>query len=186
MHGMINKSIEDLVTIQFGADKWEAVKLKAGVTEPAFISNQSYPDAMTYGLVGAATEVLGLTADQVLYAFGEFWVTHTAFKGYGDMLMSAGRTIGEFLDYLPLFHTRVALIFPNLKPPRFECSDRHENRITLHYFSDRPGLSMVVAGMLNGISKLYKTPAVVTHTKFKDKGADHDEFLVNWGAADQK
>ena len=28
MHGMINKSIEDLVTIQFGADKWEAVKRK--------------------------------------------------------------------------------------------------------------------------------------------------------------
>jgi Haem-NO-binding len=90
------------------------------------------------------------------------------------------------LDYLPLFHTRVALIFPNLKPPRFECSDRHANGITMHYFSDRPGLSMVVVGMLNGIGQLYKTPVVVTQSKFKDKGADHDEFVVTWGAVDQK
>ena len=185
MHGMINRSIEDLVTNNFGADKWDAVKAKAGVHEPGFIGNASYPDDMTYRLIGAATEVLGLTADQVLYAFGEFWVTHTAFHGYGEMLMSAGRTIGDFLAYLPLFHTRVALIFPNLEPPRFECSERHEHGITIHYFSDRPGLSMVVDGMLNGISQLYKTPAVVTHTQFKDTGADYDEFVVTWGAADQ-
>ncbi len=183
MHGMINKSIEDLVTIKFGADKWIAVKKKAGVEVEAFISNESYPDQMTYGLVGAATEVLGLTVDQVLYAFGEFWVVHTASRGYGDLLKSAGRTLGEFLDYLPLFHTRVALIFPNLQPPRFECSDRHEDRITMHYYSHRPGLSMVVVGMLNGVAQIYNTPATVTQTKFKDKGADHDEFLVVWSAA---
>ncbi|MEI6877505.1 MAG: heme NO-binding domain-containing protein [Planctomycetota bacterium] len=186
MHGMINKSIEDLVTINFGADKWEAIKAKAGIKVEAFVSNESYPDEMTYGLVGAATEVLGLSVSQVLFAFGEFWVLHTANKGYGDLLKSAGRTMPEFLDYLPLFHTRVALIFPNLKPPRFECSDRHPDRITMHYFSPRPGLSAVVSGMLSGVAKLYETPAEITQTQFKDKGADHDEFLVCWGDSIKK
>lgn len=139
MYGMVNKAIEDLVTINFGADKWEAIKRKAGIEVDAFISNDAYPDCITYGLVTAASEVLDLPVSKILYAFGEFWVLHTARKGYGDLLSAAGRNMPEFLDYLPSFHTRVA--------------------------------------------KLYETPATVEQTRFKDKGDDHDEFLVCWGAA---
>lgn len=181
MYGMVNKAVEDLVTIKFGIDKWEAIKRKAGVEVESFISNEPYDDSITYKLVGAATEVLGLTADQILFAFGEFWVLHTARKGYGDLLSSAGRNLPEFLDYLPAFHTRVALIFPNLKPPRFECSDRHPDRITMHYYSHRPGLSVFVQGLFSGVAKMYETPAQITQTRFKDKGDDHDEFLICWG-----
>lgn len=180
MYGMVNKSVEDLITTQFGADKWELVKAKAGVTVESFISNESYPDAMTYGLIGAATKVLGLSVDEILFTFGEFWVLHTARLGYGELLSSAGRNLGEFLDYLPSFHTRVALIFPHLKPPSFECSDRQPDRVTMHYFSHRPGLSVFVRGLLSGVAKMYNTPAEITQTQFKDKGADHDEFLVRW------
>jgi hypothetical protein len=186
MYGMVNKSVQALVTTKFGIDKWEEIKQKAGVTIEAFISNESYPDAMTYGLIGAATEVLKLSADEILFSFGEFWVLNTARQDYGDLLSSAGRNMPEFLDYLPMFHTRVALIFPHLKPPRFECSDRQADRITMHYFSHRPGLSVFVRGLFSGIAKMYDTPAQITQTKFKDKGDDHDEFLVCWGDAIQK
>ncbi len=183
MYGLVNKAIEDLVTIKFGADKWDAIKRKAGIEVDSFISNDAYPDCITYGLVEAATEVLQLPASTILYAFGEFWVLHTAKKGYGDMLSAAGRDMPEFLDYLPQFHTRVALLFPHLKPPRFECSDRRSNQITMHYFSERKGLSVFVEGLLNGVAKLYETPALVEQTRFKEKGDDHDEFLVRWGDA---
>ncbi len=183
MYGMVNKAIEDLVTINFGADKWIAVKRKAGLEIDSFISNDAYPDCITYGLVSAASEVLGLPVSKILFAFGEFWVLHTAKSGYGDLLSAAGRDMPEFLDYLPSFHTRVALMFPHLKPPRFECSDRQSNRITMHYYSERPGLSMFVEGLLHGVAKLYETPATIEQTRFKDKGDDHDEFLVSWGDA---
>ena len=183
MYGMVNKSVQALVTTKFGIDKWESIKKKAGVKEDVFLSNESYPDAITYALIGAATEVLGMSADEILFAFGEFWVLHTAREEYGDMLSSAGRNMPEFLEYLPMFHIRVALIFPNLKPPRFECSDRQADRITMHYYSHRPGLSVFVRGIFSGVAKLYNTPAQITQTKFKDKGDDHDEFLVYWGDA---
>ncbi|MSR34754.1 MAG: hypothetical protein EXS12_08190 [Phycisphaerales bacterium] len=113
---MAHKSVQELVTINFGMNKWEAIKKKAGVTVEAFISNESYPDALTCGLIGAATELLGMSADEILFPFGEFWVLNTARQGYGDLLSYVGRNMPEFLDYLPMFHTRVALIFPNLKP----------------------------------------------------------------------
>ena len=182
MYGMVNKAVEDLVTIKFGADKWQAIKKKAGVTVDSFISMDSYDDSITYGLVGAASEVLGLTPNQILFAFGEFWVLHTARLGYGDMLSSAGRNLPEFLDYLPSFHIRVALIFPHLKPPRFEVTDRETDHMTMHYYSHRPGLSEFVMGLLSGVGKLYETPVNITHTKSKDQGADHDEYLVQWSA----
>lgn len=182
MYGMVNKAVEDLVTIKFGADKWRAVKKKAGVTIEAFISNDAYDDSITYSLVGAASEVLGLTPSEILFAFGEFWVLHTARLDYGDLLSSAGRDLPEFLDYLPSFHIRVALIFPHLKPPRFEVSDRGPDRLTMHYFSHRPGLSDFVKGLFSGLGKMYETPLTVTQTKSKDQGAEHDEFLLQWGA----
>ncbi|MDA1008307.1 MAG: heme NO-binding domain-containing protein [Planctomycetota bacterium] len=186
MYGLVNMAIEDLVTINFGADKWAAVKKKAGVEVDRFNVNEGYPDCITYGLVKAASEVLELPVEKILFAFGEFWVLHTAQKGYGDMLSAAGRDLPEFLEYLPTFHVRVALMFPHLQPPRFECSDREANKITMHYYSHRAGLSVFVEGLLHGVAKLYNTPASVEQTKFKDKGDDHDEFLVCWGDAIKK
>ncbi len=182
MYGMVNKAVEDLVTINFGVDKWQAIKKKAGVTIDSFIAMDGYDDSITYSLVGAASEVLNLTPSQILFAFGEFWVLHTARLGYGDLLSAAGRDLPEFLDYLPSFHIRVALIFPHLKPPRFEVTDREENHMTMHYYSHRSGLSEFVKGLFSGVGRLYETPIEVTQTKSKDQGADHDEFLLRWSA----
>ena len=97
MYGLVNKAIEELVVTNFGEDKWEAIKLKAGVDVDAFISNEGYPDEMTYTLVGAASEVLGIPAEQVLIAFGEHWVLKTATHSYGPMMKSNGKSLKEFL-----------------------------------------------------------------------------------------
>ena len=97
MYGLVNKAIEELVVSNFGEEKWELVKTKAGVDVDVFISNQGYPDELTYKLVGAASEVLGLPAEDILVAFGEHWVTQTAAKSYGPMMKSGGATLKEFL-----------------------------------------------------------------------------------------
>lgn len=180
MYGLVNKAVEDLVVTNFGEDKWEAIKLKAGVDVDAFISNEGYPDEMTYTLVGAASEVLGLPAEQILIAFGEHWVLKTAAHSYGPMMKSGGKSLKEFLVNLPNFHTRVAMIFPNLQPPRFECTDITETSLNLHYFTHRPGLTTFVIGLVQGLGKLYNTPATATATKTREAGADHDVFEVKW------
>lgn len=180
MYGMVNKAIEDLVVSNFGADKWQAIKEKAGVEEDVFLSNESYPDKMTYDLVGAASETLGIEARDVLITFGEHWVLKTAREGYGAMLEANGKTLPEFLINLPSFHTRVAMIFPNLQPPRFNCTEVQENSLLLHYHSHRPGLTDFVVGLLQGLGKMFNTPAQIEITERKADGADHDVFLVSW------
>ena len=101
MYGLVNKAIEGLVTDNYGKDTWIKVREGAGVGEDEFISNEGYPDKMTYDLVEAACNVLQLPADAILKSFGEYWVLTTASKGYGDLMDAAGDNMADFLTYLP-------------------------------------------------------------------------------------
>jgi hypothetical protein len=177
---MVNKAIEDLVVTHFGSEQWQAVREKAGVDVEVFLSNESYPDAMTYDLVAAASEVLGLAARDILISFGEHWVLKTAREGYGSMLEANGRSLPEFLINLPSFHTRVAMIFPDLQPPRFHCTEVTDDSMLLHYQSHRPGLTDFVIGLLQGLGKMFGTDVVIEIRERKTEGADHDVFHIRW------
>jgi len=163
-----------------GESVWEQIKAKAGVDIDVFMSNENYSDDITYKLVGAASEVLNLPAEQILIGFGEHWVLHTASEGYGGLMKASGKTLPEFMRNLPNFHSRVTLIFPKLQPPHFECTDITDRSLRLHYYSHRNGLAPFVVGLMQGLGKNFKTPAVVRPVAVKDHGADHDVFEVAW------
>lgn len=183
MYGLVNKAIEELIVTQFGEAKWELVKKKAGVEVDVFVSNEAYPDGMTYDLVGAASEVLGTSASAILIAFGEHWILKTAATSYGAMMRAGGTSLKDFLINLPNFHTRVQMIYPKLQPPHFECSDIDESSLHLHYLTHRSGLTDFVVGIVQGLGKLYATPATAKVLAAKADGADHDVFEVSWSAA---
>ncbi len=183
MYGLVNRAVEELITTRFGLDAWERVKARAGIDVDLFLSDESYPDATTYQLIGAACEELQLDAQAVLVEFGKHWVLHTAVESYGEMLKMGGRTLPEFLRNLPNFHARVVLIYPDLKPPRFSCTHVTAESMTLHYHSDRPGLTAFVEGVLLGLSELYETPIEIVLGPNRGTGHDHDEFQLRWQAA---
>ncbi|MFO1459223.1 MAG: heme NO-binding domain-containing protein [Verrucomicrobiota bacterium] len=180
MYGLVNKAIEQLVCRNHGEAIWEEIKRRANVDVEVFLSNESYPDEFTYRLVGAASEVLKTPTDDILKAFGEHWITYTAKEGYGGMLQAAGRNLPEFFANLPNFHTRVAMIFPKLHPPKFRCTDVTDRSMKLHYMTHRPGLSAFMIGLLQGVGTLFETPVTVTHLESRSQGADHDVFLLEW------
>jgi hypothetical protein len=177
---MVNRAVEEMVCGSYGEATWREIKLRAGVEDDAFISNEAYPDEVTYRLVAAAAEVLELPAEQVLEAFGMHWVLHTAQDGYGSLMKAGGRSLPEFLHNLPAFHARVMLIYPNLKPPRFQVSDVGERSLHLHYYSHRQGLQPFVRGLLKGLAAMFHTEGRITTLQSRDAGSDHDEFLVEW------
>lgn len=183
MYGMVNNALEDMVVDQFGEEAWERVKAAAGVDIDVFISNQGYPDAITYDLVAAASTVLNQPAAELLEAFGVHWVVKTAREGYGDLMEANGRTLCEFLVNLPNFHARVNLIFPHLRPPRFVCTDVTNQSLRLHYYSDRTGLTPFVQGLLQGLGQMFATPVRVEQEADRAAGAEHDIFRVCWGRA---
>jgi hypothetical protein len=180
MYGMVNKAVEDMVCTQFGESVWEEIKSCAGVDIDVFMSNEAYPDDMTFQLVSAASEVLKIPAEAVLEAFGQHWVLHTAQKGYGGLMQANGSSLPEFLANLPGFHSRVQMLFPKLQPPGFECTDVMENSLKLHYRTHRAGLVHFVIGLMQGLGKLFNTPVTVHLVESKEQGADHDVFDVKW------
>jgi hypothetical protein len=180
MYGMVNKALEEMVVERFGEDIWDRIRDAAGVDVDVFISNEGYPDEVTYGLVSAASVILGQPVPKLLEAFGAHWVLRTAREGYGDLMDANGRTLQEFLLNLPNFHTRVSLIFPHLQPPRFVCTDMTGHSLRLHYHSHRAGLAPFVRGLLDGLSQMFETPLTVEQEADRAAGADHDIFLLRW------
>ncbi len=180
MYGMVNRAIEDLVVEHHGDEVWERIRRRAGIDVEVFVSNEPYPDRMTFALVAASAEELNTPASEILEAFGRHWVLKTAQRSYGDMMAAGGHSLREFLVALPTFHTRVSLVFPSLAPPEFECTDVGENALRLHYRSTRAGLSHFVIGLVHGLAARFYTKAVVEQVAHKASGADHDEFLIRW------
>jgi len=184
MYGLVNKAVEGMVCTAHGEATWLRIKAAAGVDVEGFVSNQPYPDEMTYRLVAAASEILNAPADEILRSFGEYWVLHTALAAYGPLMRASGRTLKEFLLHLPHFHTRVQAIYPELVPPSFSCSNVGERQLDLHYRTPRPaGLEPFVEGLVMGLGRMFETPVKVQVLEHRGEGADHSVFRVRWGAA---
>jgi Haem-NO-binding len=180
MYGLVNRSIEDLIVSRFGDSTWEKIRLASGVEEEVFLSNESYPDSVTYQLVGAASQVLGMPAAQILEAFGEHWVLKTARESYGAMLDLCGRNLPDFLRNLPNLHSRVILLFPKLQPPRFTVSDATPTSLVLHHQTHREGLAPFTVGLIKGLGKHFNTPVTVTQVGARGPGCDRDSFRIEW------
>ena len=180
MYGIVNRAIEDLVIANFGMEKWEAVKQRSGVDVDFFISNEPYDDEITFKLAIAVGEELNISLSQVLQAFGEWWILKTGKEKYGGLMEAGGNSLREFLINLPIFHSRIMLIYPKLTPPEFKTSHIETNSIHVHYFSKRAGLQEFVRGLLSGLGKMYNTETTIELIHSRDQGDDHEVFKVSW------
>jgi hypothetical protein len=180
MYGLVNKAVQDLVCSRYGEEIWQAIKRKANVDDAMFVSMEAYPDHITYSLVGAASEVLGASADDILKAFGEHWILYTAREGYGEVLQMGGTSFVSFVQNLDNLHARVGMSFPELRPPEFRCTDIEPGSMRLHYHSSREGLSGMVIGLLRGLGKMFNTELSIEHVAKRSEGANHDEFMITW------
>jgi hypothetical protein len=180
MYGIINKSIEELITSTYGQVLWNSVKERSGIDIDYFLSNEPYDDDITYKLADAAGKVLDISVGQVLEVFGEFWIIKTCKEKYGGLLEAGGATLKEFLINLPIFHNRVMLVYPRLTPPEFKVSNLTDSSIDIHYLSKRPGLQEFVRGLLSGLGKLHSTPIDITLLQSRNDGNTHEIFRVHW------
>ncbi len=179
MYGMINLALEQMVIDGFGVDTWERIKNKAGLNEVRFISMKSYDDKTSYDLVGAASEVLEMDANELLEKFGEYWILHTAKEGYGDILTMGGDNLPDFLKNLNLLHMKIGSVMPELVPPSFEVIDLTDRSLTLIYHSKRAGLAPMILGLVKGLGLRFNTPCIVSLVR-QENDNSASFFTVNW------
>lgn len=180
MYGLVNKAIEGLVCKEFGEQTWQRILDTARVDESAFVSMQAYPDAVTYNLVGAASQVLDVPAAKLLETFGEYWTLYTVNEGYGEMMTMFGSSLREFLGNLDRMHARIAMGFTELRPPAFRVEDLpSESALLLHYHSEREGLAPMVIGLVRGLAKRFSENVEISQVGSRaDLG--HDVFRIQY------
>lgn len=180
MYGIVNRAIQDLITVNFGEDKWDIIKEKSGIDVDYFLSNEPYDDDITFKLAVAASEILGISVGDVLNAFGEWWILKTGLEKYGGLMKAGGSSLKDFLVNLPVFHNRIMLMYPKLTPPEFKVSDFTSNSIHVHYFSKREGLQEFVRGLLSGLGKMFEVETTIELIQTRNHGSTHEIFMVSW------
>ena len=179
MYGLINGALQNMIREKFGEELWDRVLRASGVPEDSFLSMKRYDDAITYDLVGAASQVLGVPVKACLEMFGEYWVLETANKTYGTLMAAAGSNLVEFLSNLNTLHDRITSTFVDYVPPSFEVESLGEDRYRVHYISQRQGLTPFVVGLIRGLSTHFGSNLEITsQTAVPVSSGEHTVFQV--------
>ncbi|XP_054754630.1 guanylate cyclase soluble subunit beta-1-like [Lytechinus pictus] len=180
-YGFVNHALELLVLREHGQDKWEEIKREAAVEiDGSFLVRIVYDDVLSYDLVGAAVKVLGISANDLLEAFGRMFFEFCVESGYDNILNVLGSTTRHFLQNLDALHDHLASIYPGMRAPSFRCSTRDsDGALVLHYYSERPGLEHIVIGLVRSVAKtLHGSEVHVEIIKNKGEDCDHVQFAI--------
>jgi guanylate cyclase soluble subunit beta len=167
MFGWINDCTEKLIVSKFGLETWHEVKKKAGclVEDGGFVRHEYYPDESTVQLVVAASGILGLTVDQVLEAFGTYFMEFTRAEGFENLLQCQGNTLQSWLSNMNALHDHLESSLPRgMVKPVFWCEDDDDNNegaMIFHYYSKRGNLLVpIVVGVVKEVARYHFELAV--------------------------
>lgn len=184
MYGLVNQAIRDLVVNTAGEDKWIEISDLAGHDGSSFQPLKSYPDPLTYQLVGASSQVLGLPAEDLLRSFGSYWVQYTGQHGHRQIFAAYPKGkegFVQFLQQLDAMHASIMMAMPELRPPEIGCERIDEQSVRVSYFSSREGLAPMVTGLLEGLLSHFEIVGTVEREGLDAGSGRNDErFLVRF------
>jgi len=153
MYGMVNQGVQSFITKNFGQADWLDICDRAGVSDTQFEGMLTYPDEVTYKLVGAICEKYDMSAEDALENFGAYWIDFSRTTSVGKLIRFGGQELADLLDSLNDMHSRIKRSMPHLQPPHFELEEHEDGTYHLHYSSDREGLEHMVIGLVKGLAK---------------------------------
>lgn len=182
MYGLVNKAIHELVVSKLGEQEWIAICQRARVDTTKFLELRSYPDEVTYALVGEVSRTMGVPASEILRGFGQHWVKFTGRAGHRDYFEAYPKNregMLAFLDGLDDMHARMLTAMPHLRPPQIYCEAEGDQGVRVHYISERQGLAPMVTGLLEGLCEYFQVHGQVSYfAPDASASRSHDEFVI--------
>jgi guanylate cyclase soluble subunit beta len=170
MHGLVFELFENWIIEQYGIETWHSAKENAycEVKDKSFVTRTYYRDSTFFDLVATTSDLLSSSADEVLEAYGNYFVGYLFSSGYGSLLRCQGSTLRQWLSNLNAMHDHIQKSFPGGKfcPPVFWCEDCEEveGSILLHYFSQRGTLFVpLVVGIVEELASYHFQVEVKMH-----------------------
>jgi hypothetical protein len=167
MKGIIFNLLEEVVTSNYGDDKWDELITAAGV-DGVYTSLGSYPDESIQELVAAATRMLGLTSFEVLRWFGQQAMPLLVTR-YPGFFSSQPSTRPFLLSVNSIIHPEVRKVYPGADVPTFEFRDALDGGLMMGYRSPRR-LCALAQGFTEGAAAHYGETVLFEHRECMHKG----------------
>ena len=151
MYGMVHKAARAMALEEFGPEFLDRALKRCGLGDEPFISSEIYDDETTLSLVGALSAESGLSTEQLLTAFGEYWIKQATQLSYRQIMAMAGATLDEFLSNLDRMHAGIESAMPGARMPSFELVRNSGSTLDVIYRSPREGLEPFVRGLMIGL-----------------------------------
>ncbi len=154
MKGTVHKCVEKLVIESFGLEQWEECLASIGLDEDhVFMMNDDVDEAATMELLGKMPGILGISFQQLLDAFGEYWAckyTPTVYAAYFEGIHSSK----DLLMNLDRIHSEVTENMENARPPRFTYKWIDDDTLQMKYNSERGLIDLFIA-IAKGMNKYF-------------------------------
>ncbi|KAJ8034769.1 Guanylate cyclase soluble subunit beta-2 [Holothuria leucospilota] len=189
MYGIINSHLKEAIIQMFGEEKWGQIWFDHYPN--IFNPFENYDDEPTFQLIDTATNVLGLSRDDIWQLFGVHWVVWCMSAGYDTLFRTLGRTLEDFLGNLDYLHSAyMKTMYPEMVVPSFRVEKLTDGDVLLHYYSNRRGICGYVSGSVRGVARIiFNTEIEVSLLNTPvDKSTDysttkeHYVFLVHYVA----
>jgi len=167
--GIIFNVVEEVVTDRYGDDVWDSL-LDAAELDGSYTSLGSYPDEDLFRLVGAASEQLGVPADDVVRALGEGAIPPLA-QRYPQFFAEHESTQPFLLTLNDIIHPEVRKLYPGAVVPDFDFAFDEDGNLLLGYRSERQ-LCSLAEGFILGAAKHYEEGVTLTQPRCMHRGDD--------------
>jgi guanylate cyclase soluble subunit beta len=175
MYGMIHRAAREMVQSSGGEPLWNSILKTSGLKDEAFISGLSYPDDVTFGLIGAVAQEMNLSLEETLVRFGRFWIGFADASAYAPLMTMAGDDLFDFCRNLDRMHASIQVSLTDVDVPSFRVLEIGETFIRIAYISNRSGLEPFVTGLLEGLLQRFGHRGEVHLVGPQDPGV---EFLI--------
>lgn len=175
MQGVVFNFLEEVVTAAHGEDAWDAIVDRSG-TEGVYTSLGSYPDEELSRLVGAASELLDVPADDVVRWFGRNAMPLFA-QRYEALFAAHDGTRSFVLALNDTIHPEVRKLYPAAQTPEFDFDASSPDRLVLEYRSPRR-LCAFGEGPIYGCADHYGEAVTVDHPVCLKRGDDRCELVI--------
>lgn len=179
IHGSMFFLLKKFVIHNYSEDMWHQLNIEAH-TKGEFETTKSYPMSEILGIIGSASQHMGISVTELEEKFGEYLVPDL-FKLYGNYLNPGWKTFDVLLNTERVMHGAVRNLNSTAHPPILNVSLVNENLLIIDYHSKRK-LGSLAVGIIKGIAGYYQEKELIAVKPTTESDAERVQIRVEFKA----
>ncbi|MBA2678936.1 MAG: heme NO-binding domain-containing protein [Ktedonobacteraceae bacterium] len=183
MHGLVFVTFENFLRQTFGLELLMQVRTykKDHNAPPIFLENQIYPDELLFGLLTYVCELVDMSPDDALRAYGKYYITNELTGHLCAYLLQRVSTAQELLLTMSKAHEQMQKASQDVTPPLFYYQSIGQNGLLLKYESHRH-LCSLLYGAIEGAAERYSERVNIQEVACMKRGASACQFHVQFSS----